>query len=191
MRESPSRRFVRPDRWLTDWTDYMVDTQSCSGRFLLLDLWTLWATRLRVVDKSTGLFCVICQRFVIEALVFRVDEAELEVGEANEPFAVVGLGDPDRLASEHPADEDQFTTPLDLAIRTHAAYCAVVAIERLAQGTWVGTWRGLVERGRRLEAQGLVRAIDIELCAKAVERVLLRSQCRGRRVGSVVLECIS
>jgi len=33
-----------------------------------------------------------------------------------------------------------------------------------------------------------VRAIDIELCAKAVERVLLRSQCRGRRVGSVVLE---
>src|SRR5215203_5030650 len=90
----------------------------------------LWATRLRVVHKSTGLFCGICQRFAVQASTFWVDEAELDVGEANEPFPIIGLEDADRFTGEHLADKDQLTAPLDLAVRPHTAHGAVVVIDR-------------------------------------------------------------
>ena len=96
----------------------MVDTQSCSGRFLLLGLWSLWATRLRVVHTSTGLFFFVDQRFAVEPRASWVDIAELEVSEANEPFAIFRFGDPYRFTYEHLAYKDHLAAPLDLAVRT-------------------------------------------------------------------------
>src|SRR5262245_21409800 len=163
----------------------MVDIRSCSGRLFLLGLWALWATRLRVVHKSTGLFCVVHQRLAVEALAFRIDEAERDVGKADEPFAVLGLGDRDRLTDQQPTDKDQLAAPLDLAILPHATHRAVLAIGRLAQCTRIATWRGPIERSRRPEVESLMRALDVELFAKAIEHALLLGQCRGGWVGGL------
>src|SRR5262245_34451903 len=78
---------VQPDTWLTKWTDYMVDTfRSCNR--LLLRLWALWATRLRVVHKPTGLTGRI-RWASAETAEFEVDEAKLKIGEAQLAIAAL------------------------------------------------------------------------------------------------------
>ena len=49
-----------------------------------------------------------------------IDEAELDVGEANAPVATFGLGDAHGFADQHVADEDELAAPLDLAVGAHA-----------------------------------------------------------------------
>ena len=51
-----------------------------------------------------------------------IDEAKVDIGEAHDPVALLGLGDADELADEGFADEDEVATPFDLAIGTHPAY---------------------------------------------------------------------
>src|SRR5262249_17589829 len=74
----------------------MVDTfRSCNR--LLLRLWALWATRLRVVHKPTGLTGRI-RWAPAETAAFAVDEAKLKIGETHLPLAAVGLGKTDLRA---------------------------------------------------------------------------------------------
>src|SRR5262245_66015166 len=86
-RAGRGRISVQPDTWLTKWTDYMVDTfRSCNR--LLLRLWALWATRLRVVHKPTGLTGRI-RWAPAETAEFEVDEAKLKIGEAQLAIAAL------------------------------------------------------------------------------------------------------
>ena len=53
-----------------------------------------------------------------------IDDAEVDVGEANDPVAAVGLGDADGFALQRLADEDQVAAPLDgPVVRTRRMAC--------------------------------------------------------------------
>ena len=55
-----------------------------------------------------------------------VDDPEVDIGEANDPVAAVGLGDADGLAGQRLADEDQVTAPFDGPVGAHPAHRAMV-----------------------------------------------------------------
>src|SRR5208337_2630980 len=159
---------------------------------LLLRLWTLWATLLGVVHKSTGWRP---RQFPAAKAATLVDESELDVGVANPPFARLGLLDRHRLADQGLADEDQGAGPFDRAVRAHPAHGAVVRIVGLAQGARIGAVGGAIERPRRGEAQGLVRPLVIVDGAELVEAALLLGERGRRRIGGFRLQgyltCIS
>ena len=46
-----------------------------------------------------------------------IDDPEVDVSEANDPVAAVGLGNADRLARQRRADEHQVAAPLDQPVR--------------------------------------------------------------------------
>src|SRR6516164_6042236 len=104
----------------------------------------------------------------VEPSAFAVDEAELEGGVAHAPFAQLGSVDPDRLADQHLADEDQIALPLDLAVGPHAADDGVAAVARLAQGARIGSRRGPIQAGGILERQSFVRPLGVEDTAELV-----------------------
>ena len=54
-----------------------------------------------------------------------IDDAEVDVGEANDPVAAVGLGNADGFALQRLADEDQVAAPLDgpVSVRTRRMAC--------------------------------------------------------------------
>src|SRR5262245_11463693 len=157
----------------------MVDTfRSCNR--LLLRLWALWATRLRVVHKPTGLTGRI-RWAPAETAAFAVDEAKLKIGETHLPLAAVGLGKTDRLTDQDLADEDEFAAPLDLAVAAHAAHRERVGIDHFAHRTWIGPRRWDVVGSRCLESERLVRPLFVEVAAERVKARLLLGDRRGRR----------
>jgi hypothetical protein len=87
-------------------------------------------------------------RAAIELVGAPVDEAELDVGEADAPVAALGLGDADRLADQHLADEDEFATPLDLAVGAHATDRMIDVVDGLAQRAGIAPVRGEIDGGR-------------------------------------------
>ena len=90
----------------------MVDTFGhLRGRLQLLlpGLWTLWATR-RVVHESAG--APRLRQFAPAQPAARIDESELDVGVADEPFACLGLLDRHRLADQRLADEKSSRRPI-------------------------------------------------------------------------------
>ena len=129
----------------------MVDTFGhLRGRLLLLFrvLWTLWATH-RVVHKSTG--APRLRQFAPAQPAARVDEPELDVGVAHEPFALLRLFDRHRLADQRLADENQVAGPFDHAVRSNSAHGGPVRIVGLAQRARIGAIGAAIERSRRGE----------------------------------------
>src|SRR5258706_13515877 len=51
-----------------------------------------------------------------------VDEAEIDIGIADEPVAGFGFGDTHGFAGKRFADEDEVAAPFDLAVAAHLAY---------------------------------------------------------------------
>src|SRR5580658_6222127 len=99
----------------------MVDTFGPLQGGILLLLLGLWACgqRLGVVHKSTGRRA---RQLAAAEAGGLVDAAELDVGEANQPFALLGLLDRDRFADQRFADEDEVAAPFDLAVRADATH---------------------------------------------------------------------
>src|SRR5271163_2708136 len=54
-----------------------------------------------------------------------IEDAELDIGEADNPVTAFGFCDPDRLADERFADEHIVATPLDLARWTDTTHLMV------------------------------------------------------------------
>src|SRR3990167_1676305 len=117
-----------------------------------------------------------------------VDEDEGDVGEADEPVAVVAFAHPDGFADQRFRDEHQTAAPPDLAGRTHAANLLVGTIARVLETLTEGARRGAVEVDRRLLAERLMRPLDVVLLAEPVEVALLLARGRSRRIASLGLE---
>src|SRR4051794_4472042 len=117
-----------------------------------------------------------------------VDEAELEIGEADEPVTGRGLGDADGLAGERLADEDAVTAPADVAAGPHAALGAVGRIGGRFDPLGVASWRGRIVSRRRDLAQGLVRPHIVVIVPPGVEARLLGGAVRGGRAGGLALQ---
>ena len=161
---------MRPERRLTLWTGYIVDTFGhLRVRLLLLflvRLWALWATR-GVVHKSTG--APRLRQFPSAQPAARVDESEFDVGVTDEPFAVLGLLDRPRLADQRLANENQIASPFDHAVRPNPAHGAV-RIVGLAQGARIAALGGAIERSRRGEIQGFMRTLVVIFGAESSKR---------------------
>ena len=50
-----------------------------------------------------------------------INDAEVDVGEADDPVAAVGLGDADGLSRQRLADEDRVAAPFDGPVSAHPA----------------------------------------------------------------------
>src|ERR1700688_4359740 len=168
----------------------MVDTyRSCKGCFLLLlGLWDCGQRFFGVVHISTGRLWIGRRGAAIEAVALAVDEAELDVGVAYPPLAVLRLLHADRLADQDLADEDEVAVPLDLAVGAHPPNRHRLIIGGLAQRAWIGSRRADVERGRRFLPERLVWPLLVELAAEAFEALLLILEGCGRRRGGFSLE---
>src|SRR6266540_504323 len=154
-----------------------------SGLLLLLlwGLWTLWATRLRVVHKSTGLALEFAQTVAAMS-----DDAECDRPVRGDPVAVLVFNETNRLADQRFADVDRVALPLDLAVVAHAPDRVVGPVARLAQDAIEASRRDGVVLGRGVVAEGLVRALFIVEGLEAAQALELLSQAPRRRVGGVL-----
>src|SRR5271168_3950912 len=95
--------YVQPGTYLTLWTGYMPDS------FLGLFRFHRFMAGRPARHEAMKLFRSA------------LDQPEIEVAEANQPIAAVGLRDPDQFPDQRFTDENQVTAPFDLAARTHPA----------------------------------------------------------------------
>src|SRR2546428_2369357 len=166
----------------------MVDTlDSFISRFLLFVVWTC-GQRACVVHMSTGLARRFRRCSPGHAVMLAIDNAEFDVGKANQPITIVIFRDTERLADQNLADEDKLAAPFDLAVGTHATHRLRSIINRFVQGARIGSGGGLVERGWCPLPQSFVRPLLIVLAAEAIKAFLLLAQRGGRRRGSLLLQ---
>ena len=109
-----------------------------------------------------------------------VDQSEVDVGEADDPVAVLGFGDADGLADQAFADEDELAAPLDFAAGAHPADGMVGVVPELVEALRTAPGRRPVMRGRCFLAERLVRPLVVVVLAEGVEARLLLLR-RGRR----------
>src|SRR3990172_7547018 len=128
------------------------------------------------------------RREAAQPLGFAIDEAEVDVGEADDPVAAFGLGDADDLAGQRFADEHELAAPLDLTVGSHTAHGVVGVVPGFLDPIGILPRRGAVVRRRRLLAERLVRALVIVGLAEAIEAGLLRAGRRCRRTRGLSLE---
>ncbi len=102
-----------------------------------------------------------------------IDEAQGDVGEADEPVAVRTLAEADGFANDRFRQEKQGASPLDLAARPHAPDQLARAIVEIAGRLDERPGRRAIELRRLALAESLVRSVMVELPAKGVEAVLL------------------
>ena len=95
-----------------------------------------------------------------------IDEAKVDIGEAHDPVALLGLGDADELADEGFADEDEVATPFDLAIGTHPAYRMVGVIPGILHPGRIGSGRGAIAAGGRVLIESLMGSDVVEVLAE-------------------------
>src|SRR5579871_902427 len=113
-----------------------------------------------------------------------IDEAQGDVGEADEPMAVGALADGDGLAGDGFGHEEQRAAPPDLAARPNAPDLLVRAIGNIAARLDERPGRRAIELGRLALAQRLVRPLMVELVAESIETALLVGNVgRGRPAG--------
>src|SRR6185312_5706251 len=108
-----------------------------------------------------------------------IDDAELDVGEADDPVAGFGLGDTDGFVNERFAEEEQVAAPSDLAIAAHAADGVLGIVPGVFDLGGIGPGRAAIAAGRWHLAERLVRTVVVEVVAEAIEACLLL----GGRVG--------
>src|ERR1700736_2008980 len=77
-----------------------------------------------------------------------VDDAELDIGKADEPVTGFGFGDADRLAGQRLAEKDQLAAPFDLAIGAHSPQRVLGVVPRLLNPPRVSPRRGRGAAGR-------------------------------------------
>src|SRR5688572_1029708 len=121
-----------------------------------------------------------------EAVAARRDGAERHRAVRDVPGAVLGFGEPHRLAGECAADEDEAAAPLDLAVRAHPPDLAVGWIGGLAQHPVEATRRGGVMLGRRRIGEPLVRTLLVVEALEGAEARALLSEAAGGRAGGLL-----
>ena len=113
-----------------------------------------------------------------------IDEAEGDVGEADEPVTIGPRADGDRFAGDRFGHEEQRATPPDLAARSNAPDLLARAIIEIADRLVERPGRGAIELGRLALAQRLVRSLMVELVSEGIEAALLVGSAGGRRLAS-------
>src|SRR6267142_1581187 len=117
-----------------------------------------------------------------------VDAAKIDVGEADDPIAIVSLGNSNRLADQHLADEHAISAPLDIAARTHPAHGVIGIVPGFLDAIGVRSRRGGVPACRRLLVERFMRPVVIVVFAEAIEASLLLPRGRGGRSRGLLLE---
>src|SRR5271154_2892445 len=117
-----------------------------------------------------------------------IDDAQVDVGEANDPISEHGFGDADRFADERLAEKDELAAPSDLAVAADAADGVVGVVPGLVDRAGIGPRRGPVAAGRRHLAERFVWTVIVEVVAEAVEAGLLVGERGGGRVRGLGLE---
>ena len=87
-----------------------------------------------------------------------VDDGEIDIAKADDPVAVLGLGDADRLAGERLTEEDELAAPFDLAGGADAAHGMLGIVPGFGNALGIGPRRWLVAARRRLLAERLMQA---------------------------------
>src|SRR6266851_3634434 len=106
-----TRASERPGSWVTLWTGDMGNS--------FPDLF-----RSRFAAPRPG------RRKAREFFRLPHDATEVDVGETDQPVALLGLDDRDRLAGQRLADEDIVAVPLDRAIGAHATDSVIGIVPR-------------------------------------------------------------
>ena len=121
-----------------------------------------------------------------------VDEAKVDIGEAYDPVALIGLGDADELTDEGFADEDEVATPFDLAIGTHPAHGMVGVIPGILHPGRIGPGRRAIAAGRWVLIESLMGPDIVEVLAEVLEPGLLldRACGGGREVSALSVPCM-
>src|ERR1700726_4912766 len=152
-------------------------------RLLLLSLWTLWATPLRVVHKSTASAFGFAQ-----PVPATVDRAKHDRTKADGPAGIV-LGETDRLADQRLADVDCGGIPPDLAVVSNPPDDVVGSVVWFAQHAIEAPRRGRVMLGRGGVAERLVRALFVVEMLEGAQTLELFSQVARRRTGGLLQQC--
>src|SRR5260370_3805524 len=116
-----------------------------------------------------------------------IDEAQGDIGEADQPVTVGALADGDGFAGDRFGDEEQRALPFDLAARSHAPDLLVRTIIDIADRLDERPGRRAIELGRLALAQRLVRSLMVELAAEGIEAALLVGSGGGRRLAGLRL----
>src|SRR5580698_10209690 len=109
-----------------------------------------------------------------------IDEAQGDIGEADEPVAVGSLAEGDGFAGDGFGHEEQRATPPDFAARSNAPDLLVRAVGDIADRLDEQPGRRTIELGRLALTQRLVRPLMVELFLEGIETALLLG-CVGRR----------
>src|SRR6185369_5122641 len=99
----------------------------------------------------------------------------------NVPDSVRNLLQADVFPDADGGDVDPPTVPSNAAVGTDVTDFEAIRVLERRQPVGHRAIRGGVARGRRLLVEGLVRALVIELLAKAIEAALLRGEAARRR----------
>src|SRR5271157_1029550 len=131
------------DRWVTKQTGYIGDSRSWFG-----------FVRRRAVGVSGD-------SEAAQSLLFRIDQADGRVVEADQPLTVLGLHDRDGFARERDGDGDEIAPPSDFAVRAHPARRRLGRIVRVCGGHGLRSGHGLIDAGRSALAERFMRPLFI------------------------------
>src|ERR1700722_2160086 len=128
------------------------------------------------------------RRKAAELLGCAVDQAEIDVGKADDPIACLSLGNPNRLVDENLADKDEVAAPFDFTVAAYPPHGVIGVIPGLFDAIRIGAPRGLVVAARRLLAERLVRPLVVVVRAEPIEAALLLVWGGGRWLRGLFLE---
>ena len=149
-------------------------------------------------DSLPGLFWLCFQAGrparleAAELLGSTVDEAKVDIGEAHDPVARLGLGDADELTDEGFADEDEVATPFDLAIGTHPAHGMVGVIPGILHPGRIGPGRRAIAAGRWVLIESLMGPDIVKSWRKCSNRACCSTglAAGGREVSALSVPCM-
>ena len=95
-----------------------------------------------------------------------MEAPQLERSKVQIPFAIVDFLEPNIFSAEDVAHVDPMGLPADAAVGAHEADLKVVGVLERGEARGPASWRGPIARGGCVIAQGLVRALVVELQAE-------------------------
>jgi hypothetical protein len=112
----------------------------------------------------------------------RVKQSQRDGTERNQPITFV-FGDAYHLTYKGLTDEDKFTMPFDLSIRSYPPLLCEGTIDDIAEKYRILPIRILIEQGRRYLPQGFMWTDSIKFQIKFITSLLLdhRISCRRRQ----------
>lgn len=117
-----------------------------------------------------------------------IDAPEFDLHEVDAPITTRGFSEPDQLAADGFAHEDELTPPLDLPAIADASDLVGRVVPRILHSRGIGPRRRRIQAGGRLLPEGFVGAFGVELATHAVEASLLRRRRGGGRRRGLLLE---